>query len=334
MKTTNDRKLSIAVIGLGKMGLLHACLLNFMPNVRLSVICDKSWLMRAIAKRTLGGPLLTDNLDELLKLDLDAIYVLTPIPSHYAIIKEIYAKNIARNVFVEKTLASNYAQSETLCKLSEDQDGINMVGYMKRFAVTFNKAKELLGKQTIGKLLSFDAYAFSSDFANVKDDSAISGARGGALEDLGSHVVDLALWFFGDLTVNFARLESRIAHGSEDSVYFEVTGLNGLEGKFDVSWCKNGYRMPESGLIIRGSKGVLIVKDDEMMLELNDAQPIKWYRHDLDDSVGFLLGGSEYFREDEHFVKSMMSGDTPEPNFRTAMKVDLLIDKVRCQANE
>ena len=42
-----------------------------------------------------------------------------------------------------------------------------------------------------------------------------------------------------------------------DSVQFDVVGLNELSGKFDVSWVKEGYRMPEFGLIIHGSVGVL-----------------------------------------------------------------------------
>lgn len=333
MNTDNDKKLNIAVVGLGKMGLLHVCLLNILQNVKLSALCDKSWLMRTIAKRTLKGPILTDNLDDLSNLDLNAVYVLTPIPSHYAIIKEVYAKNIANNLFVEKTLASNYVQSKELSELSQNYNGINMVGYMKRFAVTFKKAKELLSQQILGQLLSFKAYAFSSDFTNENGGSSISGARGGVLEDLGSHIVDLALWFFGDLDVKSAKI-AQIAPNSDDSVYFEVTGLSGLEGSFDISWCKNGYRMPEFGLTIRGTNGMLIVNDDEIKLELNNIEKKGWYRQDLDDNVDFLLGGSEYFREDELFVKSVLFGSNPEPNFKTAMKVDSLLDKVRCRANE
>jgi predicted dehydrogenase len=332
MNTLNSKELKVAVIGLGKMGLMHTCLLNVLPNVRLSVLCDKSRLMRTIAKRVLPECLLTDDLDRLTGLDLDAVYVLTPIPSHYHIVKEIYARNIASNLFVEKTLASNYLQSEELYKLSQDHKGINMVGYMKRFAVTFNRAKKVLEEHVLGELSSFDAYAFSSDFANVQEDSSISRARGGVLDDLGSHVADLALWFFGDLSVTSAKIDSRIADVSEDSVSFEVAGSNGVHGRFEISWCKSGYRMPEFGMTTRGANGTLFVNDDEMRLELNRAEPRRLYRQDLDDNVGFLLGGSEYFREDEHFIKSVLSGTNPESDFKSAMKVDSLLDQVRCTA--
>ena len=329
MTNNNSKKLKVGVVGLGKMGIMHACLLNIFPNVEVSALCDKSRLMRTIAKRTIRGALITDTLDKFIGLSLDAIYVLTPIPSHYSIIKEIYVEDLARNVFVEKTLTSSYSKSEELFTLSQNHTGVNMVGYMKRFGVTFNQAKTLLDKQVLGELVSFDAYGFSSDFADVPEGSTISKARGGALEDLGSHVVDLALWSFGDLNVTSAKVNSRIAPDSEDDVSFGVAGSNGLQGKFEVSWRKSGYRMPEFGLSVRGTKGTLSVNDDEVKLELNQAQPQRWYRQDLNDNVGFLLGGPEYYREDEHFIDSIISGKTPKSDFKSALKVDYLLEQAR-----
>ena len=50
---SDNKKLKVGVIGLGKMGLLHASILNVMPNVQLAALCDKSWFMRKLAKSTL-----------------------------------------------------------------------------------------------------------------------------------------------------------------------------------------------------------------------------------------------------------------------------------------
>jgi predicted dehydrogenase len=332
MNSVDSKALKVGVIGLGKMGVMHACLLNVFPNVKLSALCDKSRLMRTIAKRAFHGALVTDNLDKFIGLNLDAVYILTPIPSHYYIIKSIYAKGIASNIFVEKTLASNFAQSEELYTLSQKHKGTNMVGYMKRFGVTFNQAKKFLDKHVLGEVTSFDAYAFSSDFADVPEGSMVSKARGGALEDLGSHVADLAIWFFGDLAVTSAKIDSRVAPDSEDSVSFEVTGSNNLHGRFEVSWCKSGYRMPEFGLAMRGANGTLTVNDDEVKLELSNAQPKKWYRQNLDDNVGFLLGGPEYYRENEHFIECIISGASTKSDFKSALLVDRLLGSARRKA--
>jgi predicted dehydrogenase len=329
LMANNSKKVKVGVVGLGKMGIMHACLLNTFPNVEVSALCDKSRLMRTIAKRTVQGAFVTDNLEEFAGLSLDAIFVLTPIPSHFPILKEIFVKDLARNVFVEKTLSSSYSKSEVLCKLSETHSGVNMVGYMKRFGVTFNHAKSLLDQHVLGELVSFDGYGFSSDFAEVPEGSTISKARGGVLEDLGSHIVDLSLWTFGDLNVTSAKVNSRISPDSEDDVTFGVTNSNGLQGRFEISWRKTGYRMPEFGMTIQGTKGTLKVNDDEVKLELNQTPPRRWYRADLDDNVGFFLGGSEYYREDQHFIDSVISGKTTMSDFQSALKVDYLLDQAR-----
>jgi hypothetical protein len=67
---------------------------------------------------------------------------------------------------------------------------------------------------------------------------------------------------------------------------------------------------------------------------LNDGKSTKWYRHDLDDKVNFLLGVPEYYREDEYFVKSALSGNTTEPSFFNASKVDYIIDQVKKKADK
>lgn len=326
-----DKKLKVGIVGLGKMGLLHTSLLSVMPNVQLAALCDKSWIMRKLAKSTLKGPLVTDKLDEISKLDLDVVYVTTPIPSHYSIIKEIYSKDIARNVFVEKTLSSGYFQSRELCRLAEISKGHTMVGYMKRFSVTFRKVKDLLDQGQLGSLLSFDAYAYSSDFYGIQTDS-VSGARGGVLEDLGSHVVDLALWFFEDLLSSITV--SSLTNPKSDSVEFEVVSSNDFKGKFNISWVKKGYRMPEFGLVIRGTEGTIKVDDSKLVFTINRAQSNTWYRQDLDDHVSFLLGESEYFRENDQFIKSIISNGKSEPSFKTATKVDHLLEQVRGTDNE
>jgi predicted dehydrogenase len=104
---------------------------------------------------------------ELSDLGLDAVYVTTPISCHFAVVKSVYNLKVASNVFVEKPLASNYGEARELCDLARRLGGVNMVGYMRRFSVTFRKAKELLNQGVIGEPVSFSAYAYSSDFLEL-----------------------------------------------------------------------------------------------------------------------------------------------------------------------
>jgi predicted dehydrogenase len=315
----------VAVVGVGKMGLVHASIFSTLPNVDLVALCDKSTLIRKFCSKLLSGVHIVDDITKMSDLDIDIVCVTTPIPSHYSIINSLYSNKKTPNMFVEKTLSSSYSDSEKLCELAKNSGRVNMVGYMKRFAVTFNKAKELLGQGAIGSIYSFEAHAYSSDFFGLNNPSQKSSSRGGVLSDLGSHVIDLSLWFFGDLQVQPNKIT---AEDIQNTVQFNVKNGDSVEGIFDVSWCKEGYHVPEFGLLIKGSKGKIIVDDDVVKLEPDSGQLIQWHRHDLNDNVGFLLGAPEYFREDEYFIKSILNGINAEPSFATASKVDYIIGKV------
>lgn len=321
------RDVKVGIIGLGKMGLLHASILSMIPQVQLVALSDKSLIMRKFAKKALKKPLITDKLEDMAKLALDIVYVTTPIPSHYKIIKEIYNKNIAPNVFSEKTLTSSYAQSEELCALSKLK-GVSMVGYMKRFSVTFRAAKKLLDSGCLGSVTSFEANAYSSDFFGV-DRTNISSARGSVLEDLGSHVLDLSLWFFNDKMLSAKILSCELSNG--DTAQFEVASGD-FRGKFDISWVKEGYRMPEFALCIKCTSGWIRVDDNLMEIHTNGLTPKKLYRHDLNDHVPFYLGDSEYYREDQYFICCVISGKIPDLSFESAKQVDQLIEKVKTKA--
>ncbi len=323
------QKLKIAVIGLGKMGLLHASILSTFPNTELVAVCDKSGLMNKLYKKVFG-PLGVKVINDFEKLpSIDAAYVTTPISSHSPIVKSLLTEGRVRNLFVEKTLASDYDQAKELCSLSKQFGAITMVGYMKRFSVIFGKAKELLDRGELGRPLSFKAYAYSSDFLGATKESKSSANRGGAVRDIGCHLIDLAIWLLGDFEVGkiVSREETEI--GSETYVSFTTQSSGELEGRFDISQRMQNYRMPEFGLAINCPKGLIEVNDDRLLLTLPNGEQKKWHKHDLNDSVAFFLGESEYFRENKEFMSALVENRPCKPNFDTASKVDYIIDQVR-----
>ena len=328
-------RLKVAVIGFGKMGMLHAGILNTLPNVQLTAICEKDRLIRRFLRKIFRDVVIVDSVKNLSSLDLDAVYVTTPIRSHFPVIKSIYENGVAYNLFVEKTLALNSDEAGKICDLARKFGGVNMVGYVRRFSVTFMRAKSLLDNNIIGAPTSFEAYAYSSDYFGLKKKSKgnVNGPRVDVVRDLGCYALDLALWFFGDLKVEDARVKSIVNDGSIDSACFRAKASDGILGDFSVSWCVDGYRMPEVGFLIKGSKGSLSVNDDELTLSLKDGEVRRMLRHDLGDNVGFWLGAPEYYREDEHFIRSVAQGKPTEPCFETAAKVDGLIDEVLARAD-
>jgi predicted dehydrogenase len=310
------------------MGILHSCILNVLPRVEVSALCEKSGMTRRLLKKVFSAVRIVDDVQKLADLGLDAVYVTTPIPSHYPVVRMLCATNVARNMFVEKTLAANHEQAKEMCELANRSGGVNMVGYLRRFYVTFRKAKDLLSEDVIGELSSFKAYAYSSDFLGVDNAAGTSASRGGVLRDLGCYAVDLALWFFGDLRVLSVHPASAPSLAPDDSVSFDVENYGGLKGNFSVSWRMENYRMPEAGLSVTGSKGSLMVNDDRIELSLRDRNKSTFYRHDLDDNVPFWLALPEYYREDLSFVEHVWERVKAEPDFRAGSKVDEIIGQV------
>jgi predicted dehydrogenase len=321
-------RLNVAIIGLGKMGIVHTCILKTMPNIDIVALCDKTYSMRKIAKKIFRKSIIVDDVSKLDGLSIDCAYVTVPIPAHLAVASSLFSQNITSNIFIEKTLSSSLEESKKLCELSNKNPSVNMVGYMKRFGVTFRKAKSMLEQEVLGDQTSFKAFAYSSDFADRTHNISGSASRGGALSDLGSHIIDLTLWLLGDFEVDKSSIKLENNQRFEDSAFFEVK--NGqLKGQFDVSWTKPNYRMPNFGLQIQGNNGKLIVNDYSVVFEPINGKKIVWYKTQLNDNVPFLLGDPEYYREDDYYIKSLLSKQTAEPNFVIASKVDKVISEVR-----
>ncbi len=321
-----NNPLKIAIVGMGKMGLLHASLVNSIPGASLVAIYDKSALMKRFLGKAIDNVLITDKYEQFASYQYDAVYVTTPIPSHYSVVENLYKTGITKNIFVEKTLTSTYEHSKHLCQLAKENNGTNMVGYMCRFAPTYQKAQTLLQQNEVGEITAFKAYAYASDFA--KSGGNALPIKGGATRDLGAHIIDLSLWLFGDLELTSVENDGDFKNGIDNGSCFKVKNRQEVEGDFDISWAKEGYRLPEFGLIITGSKGVVSVNSDRVKIENNYGECKELHRQDLNDNVPFLLAASEYYREDEYFIRSIIEGGKAELDFAEAAKVDYLIEQV------
>ena len=328
--------IKVAVIGLGKMGLLHSSILNVLENSEVVALCEKSWMVRRYASKIIPGISLVANVEQLAEMGPDAVYVTTPQATHYPIIKTIYNKKIACHVFVEKPLATTYAEARELYELASPVKGINMVGYNRRFSVTFGHAKQIVENGVLGELVSFEGHAFSSDFRGANLGTP-SSARAGALGDLGCHVIDLSLWLFEPIEANSGLLDLNDNDKPVDWVRFKIRSLENhapLEGELKISRCMENYRLPEMALDIKGTKGSVKVDEDKVTLELNNGESSLWHKHNLSDYVPFFIGGTEYVREDACFINAIANGTVIESDFRAASRVEAIIEQVMNRAGE
>ncbi len=244
-------KVRTGIVGLGKMALLHASILGSMDEAEVVAFCEISPLVRRFAARFFPAVKVVPSLGDLAGLGLDAVYITTPAGSHFPIMKTVYQAGIARHLFVEKPLATSFVQASEAAALAAAQGGANMVGYNRRFSVTFSRAKDIIGEGLLGPPSSFQAYAYSSDFYGARVRRKAS-ARGGVISDLGCHAADLALWFFGPMDVTSAWVKSILGGPAEDEAECTVTTAGGLSGEIRTSWCRPEYRMPEFGLVVQG----------------------------------------------------------------------------------
>jgi len=263
---------------------------------------------------------------DLSPLGIDAVYVTTLPSSHYPVVRELFSLEIARNIFVEKSLAASLEEAEEMCRLADTHGGECMVGFQKRFGRTFNKTKRLLDEGFLGEIVSFEAYAYSSDFAEAKGDTGQS--RGGVLRDQGSHAIDLAHWFFGDLEV-VRQTERDSPEGPEDLTFGKVEAAGGVQGTFTVSAQMPDYRLPEIGMAIVGSEGTIKVNDDRVEVE-SRRHCARWHRQDLDDSsVPFLLADPEYSRESQAFIAAAGGRHNHGgADFQAGARVEKVIDAI------
>jgi predicted dehydrogenase len=325
-----QQKLKVGVVGMGKMGILHAGILNVLPGVELAGVCEPVKLTNRILSKVFKKALVVRDVSDFSKLNLDAVFITTPTRTHYPVVKEILESGIAKNLFVEKPLSASYAESKELCDLIRGE-GVGMVGYVRRFMVTYMKAKELLDLGVIGQPVTFSINTRSSDFYGIKD-PAVSIARGGVIKDLGCYPIDLLLWYFGECNIDTASIESITGPGAVDAAHFIVKdGGSAPPGKVSVSWCAEGYRMPEVEFLIVGSKGSLLANDDYVRLVVGE-KTSTYYRLNLSDNAAFWLGAPEYYREDECFIKNLGQNMASQPSFDSAAQVESVIEEVERQA--
>jgi len=314
----------VAIVGFGKMGVLHGALLS-VAGARLSAVVERKGLLVRGLRRSLGGRGVRVARDLRGVGEVDAVYVLTPVPTHYSIVKEVLGLDGLKGVFVEKTLTDSYGRSRELCERAEGL--VTAVGYQRRFSVTFRHALKLIRDGVIGEVEGFTGYAYSSDLLGLRGEDAFKAlrARGGVVRDLGSHLIDLVSWLLkASIRVLRAR---RVGEGPCSEVAVVVRAGDAL-GNLRFSLCREGFRVPEVGLTLRGSRGSLAVSDDEVVLEVGGERRV-WYRPSLGDSVTYLLGGPEFMREDEEFLRAVEAGrDFTGADFAEAAEVDRVIEGI------
>lgn len=84
---------------------------------------------------------LYSSLDELLKEDLDAVFVHAATKAHYFIVKRLLQEKIA--TFVDKPMTYHLEKTEELIKLAKKENTILMTGFNRRYVPTYSSLLEI-----------------------------------------------------------------------------------------------------------------------------------------------------------------------------------------------
>jgi predicted dehydrogenase len=127
-----------------------------LEDSQVLAIAEMSPAARKRAQKAHPGIKVTpDASDVISSAEIDAIAVVTPVWTHYALAKA--ALENGKHVFVEKPFTSNAAQGEELINLARKKNLKIMVDHTFLFTGAVKKIWQLLEEGTLGKLYYYDS---------------------------------------------------------------------------------------------------------------------------------------------------------------------------------
>ena len=197
----------------------HAPFLKEHPGFFLSGIVERS---KEESKDKYPEATIYRSVEEMLeKADIELVIINTPVQTHYEYARK--ALEAGKNIIVEKPFTVNVSEAEELVKLAEDK-GLFLSEYQnRRFDRDFLKVKEILSSDKLGNIkeaeIRFDRFRTEPSGKQHKESPDQVGS--GSLHDLGAHLVDQAIEYFGYPEKLFADVFSM--KGSEfANDYFEI----------------------------------------------------------------------------------------------------------------
>jgi len=325
-------ELKVAVIGFGKMGLLHSGILNLLIPGVVKAIVDKSFLLAFGTSRIIKSTKFYRDLEDMMsEVEPDAVYVTTPTSSHYPLVKSLLEHGV-KYVFVEKPPTSNHEQLQSL--ISTKRNGqVVMVGFQKKYALTFRHAKLLIENGVIGEIKKVSAYIRSGDI--LEPTSRFDALGRGVLLDLGVHLVDLLVWLFKVKSVSRAKSKSLFTR-VDDVFIAELEAEGDFKISLEASWSNPDYRVPETYIEIWGSWGVLRVTEDYLKVStsreyelLGNKREVMLYKpHYYQGILPVNLADPEYTIEDVHFLESIREGREPLTSIEKSLETMKLVDEL------
>jgi predicted dehydrogenase len=229
---------------------------------------------------------------------VDLVDICVPNHQHEELILAAIAAG--KHIFCEKPLAMDVLQGKRIVAAVEQAGVKNQLNFNFRFYPALSRARQMIAEGFLGRVFSFRGCFYRSSYINP--DKPLSWrlkkeiAGGGALFDLGSHILDLIYYLLGDFgsvqaTVDTLIKERPVAPGSkekgpvdvDDIVLMQVHMANNVLGTVEISRMGTGATN-DMKVEIFGEKGALRFNaEDPSWLEVFDV-------HDPDQPIGGMSG--------------------------------------------
>jgi predicted dehydrogenase len=271
MARKQDRRLRVGILGCGPIAqFAHFESVIKARNADLYAICDVAEdLVQRMGDFYQPERRYLDYDSMLNDAELEAVVIATSNGFHVP--AALRALQAGKHVLCEKPIATSVEEVETLRRAVEATKQILQIGHMKRFDAGL-QAGEAFARGPMGAQLAFRAWYCDSTHryamtdavqplpilsANAKrpPDSPKSDLRRYYMLAHGSHLVDIARFFCGDLDEVQARLNERFG---AYSWFVDVAFANGCIGHLDLTVA---VRMDwHEGLTLYGEHGSVVAK--------------------------------------------------------------------------
>lgn len=254
------RKIKWGVIGCGGIadrrtlpGMMKA------ENVELVAVMDANGEVAEKCKEKYGAKYAFEKYEDVLKIDeIEAVYIASPVFFHKE--QAINAAKAKKHILLEKPVALTVSDAEEIQKACEENNVKISIGFLMRFHGYHQKIKEIIAEGKIGEIVSMRGQ-FTCWYPDIegawRQKKATSG--GGALVDMGIHVIDLIQYLTGLKAVEVA------AFNQTQTFSYEVDDSSNVIMKMDngsVAYVDSNFNIPDAASVakleIYGTKGSIV----------------------------------------------------------------------------
>jgi len=250
----------IGLVGYGVGGrCFHAPFIQAAEGCELTGIVARSPQRVAEVHQDLPGVPVFASLAELLDTGVDAVTISTPPQTRRELVLEAVGRGV--NVIADKPFAPTAAAGQALVDAAAAAGVLLSVFHNRRWDTDITTLRAVLDEGLLGEVWRFD-----SRFDLDEPQTLEAGPDGGLLRDLGSHLVDQALWLLGPAQLVSANLDwVELPEGRTDAGF--VITLSHASGAHSHISSSKVNRLESRELRVLGSLGSYVSSQTDVQAQ-------------------------------------------------------------------